>query len=225
MSKFTCNDNFAEEGRASRLVVVRQMKASDIGQVVHVHTSGFPYSRSTRLGRPFLRKMYEWYVRYQPQLSFVAVLDEHVVGFVTGTYGWGGARRRFRYAFWHILLGFLSRPSLLFSAAMFENGANFLKGLFSRRHERAVAPGDQQGVKVTLDSIAIHPAARGRDAGAVLIEAFEQAARRLGGGYLSLGVEADNRAARRLYEKCGWNVAHENMENNSVGYRKMLFRS
>lgn len=212
-------------------VFVTPMRLENINTVAEIHRDSFPDSRSTKLGRPFLRKMYEWYVRYQPQLSFVAVLDEEVVGFVTGTYGWGGAQRRFRYTFWRIAWGFLRTPALLLSAEMFEAGPNFLRGLMMKQKNTPINPdGVAESsrpvpIKIALDSIAVHPAARGQDAGAALVEAFEQSARGLGGGYLSLGVEADNRAARRLYEKCGWSVAYENMENNSVGYRKMLLES
>ncbi|MEN4100809.1 MAG: GNAT family N-acetyltransferase [Anaerolineaceae bacterium] len=225
MAAFARNDNVAEvkqPGRAFSRVVVRPMKTIDIGQVVNIHVSGFPLSRSTLLGQSFLCKMYEWYVHCQPQLSFVAVLDEEIVGFVAGTYGWGGGRRRFRFTFWQIFQGFLSRPSLLFSAEMFENGANFLRGLFSRKHEGVAAPGGQPGRKAALDSIAVHPAARGVHAGALLMAAFEQAAWSQGADYASLGVESDNHHARRMYERCGWALVHEDRTKNIASYRKFV---
>jgi ribosomal protein S18 acetylase RimI-like enzyme len=214
-------------------IVVFPMRLENINTVAEIHRNSFPDSRSTRLGRPFLRKMYEWYIRYQPQLSFVAVLDDQVIGFVTGTYGWGGAQRRFRYTCWHIVWGFLRTPTLLLSAEMFEAGPNFLRGLRLKQQNAPIVRQEVDlggiansnrpiSIKIALDSIAVHPVARGRDVGVALIETFEQSAHRLGGSYLSLGVEADNHPARRLYEKCGWSVVYENVENNSVGYRKML---
>lgn len=217
-------------------MMIRMMEVNDIEAVVSIHLASFPNSRSSRLGRPFLRKMYEWYMRYQPQLSFVAVLDDDVAGFVTGTYGWGGAQRRFRYTLWQIVFGFLRNPILLLSTEMFEAGPNFLRGLMMKQQNKpstsqALNPVETAKsfspppIKVALDSIAVHPSARGQNAGVALVEAFEQSARLLGGGYLSLGVEADNCSARRLYEKCGWSVVHENAENNSAGYCKVLLGS
>ena len=189
--------------------------------VVDIHLDSFPASRSSRLGKPFLQRMYQWYVVRQAGLSLIAVLDDRVVGFVTGTLGWGGARQRFRYTFWQILRGLVRRPTLLFSAEIFEKWENFIKGLLPDRNQGKSHP-DARGVKVTLDSIAVHPHARGRNVGVALVNAFQDAARETGAGYLALGVESNNRAARHLYENCGWELVCDDEKNNSANYRKRL---
>jgi ribosomal protein S18 acetylase RimI-like enzyme len=203
-------------------IKIRPLKLEDVRQVAQVHNESFPASRSTKLGLPFLRKMYTWYLFNQPKLAFVAVLGQDVVGFVTGTYGWGGGRQRFRYTFWQIFWGFVRRPALLFSPEMFEQSLSLVKGLFSQRKAQAVVIEDKNGVKVTLDSIAVSPQARGQNLGVRLIESFENSARQLGGGYLALGVEYDNPAARRLYENCGWQVVYEDKDKNMASYQKVI---
>lgn len=204
------------------MALLRPMEVADIDKVVAIHLASFPDSRSSRLGRPFLRKMYVWYLLNQPKLAFVAVSEQDVAGFVTGTYGWGGGRKRFRYTFWQILWGFVRHPLLLLSPDMFEQSFSLFKGFFSQHKTQIVVIEDKKGIKVTLDSIAVNPQARGQNLGVKLIESFENSARQLGGGYLALGVEYDNPAARRLYEKCGWRIVKEDKDKNSASYQREI---
>lgn len=207
------------------VALIRPMEVADIETVAAIHLASFPNSRSSRLGKPFLRKMYTWYFRNQPKLAFVAIGGQDVLGFVTGTYGWGGGRMRFRYTFWQILWGFVRCPVLLFSPEMFEQSLSLFKGLFGQRKVQVVVVEDRKGIKVTLDSIAVSPQARGQNLGVRLIESFENSARQLGGGYLALGVEYDNLAARRLYENCGWHVVYEDKGKNTASYHKVILET
>jgi ribosomal protein S18 acetylase RimI-like enzyme len=200
-----------------RAIAIRSMTASDVRKVVDIHSASFPNSRSSKLGEPFLKRMYQWYLIYQPQLSFVAVRNKEVIGFVTGTLGWGGGRRRFKFAFWHIVWGFLRHPRLFLAANMFEAWLSFVKGLLPTK-KNIFPNGHLDGIRATLDSIAVGPDARGLKIGRALMRIFETAARAQGATYVSLGVEADNHAARRLYESCGWKLMQVNAEQNSVNY-------
>jgi ribosomal protein S18 acetylase RimI-like enzyme len=96
-----------------------------------------------------------------------------------------------------------------------------MRGLLPKR----LAESDQAGstgVKAALDSIAVHPDARGLNAGRLLIDAFEKAAASQAATYLSLGVESNNSHARRLYERCGWVLTQDNIQKNSANYRKEI---
>lgn len=202
-------------------LTIKPMDASDISKVVGLHADSFPNSRSSKLGEPFLRKMYQWYFLYQPGLSFVAVLNAEIVGFVTGAIGGGTARRRFRYAFWQILWGFLCHPQYFLQTEMFEAWQVHLRGLFvSANGIQKPEAGKVEIVKITLDSIAVAPHARGRDVGRLLVSAFEQAAQEQGATFLGLGVESDNLNARHFYERCGWRLTRDDIEHNSANYVK-----
>jgi ribosomal protein S18 acetylase RimI-like enzyme len=204
-------------------ITLRSLKATDIKSVVKIHCAGFPNSRSTKLGEPFLKKMYQWYFLYNPRLSFVATLNGEIVGFVTGAIGGGTARRRFRYAFWQIVFGFLRHPQLFLQTEMFEAWQVHLRGLFvSVDRNQNPEAGKAEIVKVTLDSIAVAPPARSRDVGRLLVSAFEQAAQEQGATILGLGVESDNRIARQFYEHCGWRLTQDDIEHNSANYVKEL---
>ena len=208
-----------ESGRD--LVSTRQMAEADLDLVVRMHVEGFPDSRSTRLGEPFLKRMYRWYLEYQSGLSLVAEAEGHLVGFVTGAIG-GSSRRIFRYALPQVGCGFIRRPRLFFCGEMYEMWHSYVRGLLpSRRQQKPTTVyGDPHGVKATLDSITVSPLARGKGVGQHLVRAFEAAGWRAGATVLALGVERDNAAARHLYEKCGWALAKESVEMNSANYVK-----
>ncbi|MHA1279556.1 MAG: GNAT family N-acetyltransferase [Candidatus Helarchaeota archaeon] len=202
-------------------VILRPLRKDDINQVVNIHKVSFLNSRSTRLGKRFLSQLYNWYLLFQSELSYVALYNDEVVGFVTGTLGWGGARKRFKFTFWQIVLGLLNNPKLLISKEMYEESLNFLKALINfnqkiQSREKSLAN------KATLDSIAVNPELRGHNIGQCLMSTFEQAAEKLGADYVALGVEYQNEGARYLYEKCGWELFKENKELNTASYRKYL---
>lgn len=202
---------------------IREMKPTDISRVAYIHSLCFRNSRSTKLGSPFLRRMYRWYITYQPHLSIVAILNENIVGFVTGAIGGNSARKRFRYTFWHIILGFCKNPTLIFEERILKNWRVLMPGLLLRSSWfKDGKKSLRNGFKVTLDSIAVDPTVRGQNIGSMLVIAFEKAAKEQGATYLGLGVESDNTTARNFYERCGWTLSHENLTGKSANYVKDL---
>jgi ribosomal protein S18 acetylase RimI-like enzyme len=165
--------------------------------------------------------MYQWYILNQSGLSFVAIFDEEIVGFVVGSIG--DESRRFRYTFWQIVWGFLRNPLLLMRSEMFASWKSHVQGLVSE-NRKPHRPGDGQAavVKAALDSLGIAPDIRGKGIGKSLVGVFEQAARDKNASVLALGVESDNLIARRLYERCGWGLVLDDVKHNSANYVKEL---
>ena len=64
-----------------RPLTIRPLRNSDIDAVIEIHAEQFPKSRTTFLGKPFVRKMYNWFLRKQPDLSVVGAIDSKPVGF------------------------------------------------------------------------------------------------------------------------------------------------
>jgi len=198
---------------------IKNLEQEDIKQVVNIHRTSFENSRSTKLGPPFLFRLYSWYFLHQPELSFVALYNDEIVGFVTGTLGWGGARKRFKFSLLQIILGLLKNPKLIITKEMYEEASNFIKA-FINRDQNSQKNMKDISTKATLDSIAVIPKARGLKVGQNLISSFEDAAEKQGADYVALGVEYQNIAARYLYEKCGWSLFKENEDLNSASYQK-----
>lgn len=201
---------------------LRPMSPNDVEKVARLHAESFPDSRSTRLGMPFLVKMYTWFVLKQPRLACVAIMNGQIIGFVTGAIG-GSSRKIFRYAWREISLAFVRNPTLIMSSGMFEAWPSYLHGLLpSSKSVVSQSVSSTDKIKAVLTSIAVSPSARGRQAGKALVAAFEQAAQACGASRFGLGVELDNHPARRLYESCGWILAKEDTSTNSANYIKEI---
>ncbi|MFC1878371.1 GNAT family N-acetyltransferase [Chloroflexota bacterium] len=202
-------------------IIIRKMAPKDLKQVAAIHRRQFPASRSTSLGAPFVRKMYQWFIENQPELSYVALLEDKIAGFVTGAIG-GYGRTVFRYAIFEILLGLLTRPWLLLRGQTFTLWSSYLKGLFPRRAGKPKSESGPTQIKASLASIAVAQAAQGFGLGKALVAAFEEGAGKQGVCSLGLSVALDNQAARHLYERCGWQLQGENGPQNSAYYTKKL---
>ena len=204
-------------------IEVRQMMQADLPETVSIHIAEFRESRSTSLGKPFLTKMYEWFVVNQGLLSHVAIIENQQVGFVVGAVG-GYGRKVFRYAFWQILAGLLLHPSLLFEANTFKMAPSYLKGLTLSSKDRFPADAATQR-KASLASIAVLENAQGMGVGIKLVRAFESGAESLAVDVLGLSVEQDNHAARSIYEKCGWDPQPVNRDSSTIYYMKTISKS
>lgn len=205
-------------------LMIRPLHVEDIEKVVLVHIHAFPHSRSTRFGKPYLRKMISWFLTFQSGLCYAAVKDGVLVGYVIGSIG-GYGRYLFRYALAEIILGFITHPNLWFSAKTFSLWHSYLQALnpltiLWRKKLSSQSDSFPQPVRAALAGIAVLPSARGLGTAKKLVQAFEQAAGNGGAQLLGLSVEMDNDAARRLYESCGWFVDSEDIQTNSVHYSK-----
>lgn len=205
-------------------ITIRKMTQADLKAVVDIHIEQFPGSRSTSLGRPYLRKMYRWFLEKQTMLCFVALNNDQVVGFTVGAIG-GYGRKIFRYALPEIALGLVMHPALLLRRQTFLLWRSYLQGILPTRpvqNPMPVNPVQPIVLRASLSSIAVARAAQGRGVGKALMAALEESARHLGAGLLTLSVRSDNLAARRLYESCQWNVADATQDQDSVIYLKRL---
>jgi ribosomal protein S18 acetylase RimI-like enzyme len=204
-------------------LVIRKLTEADIEAVTAIHLEQFPNARSTSLGKPYLRKMYHWFMETQPALSFVAVQSDRVVGFAVGAIG-GYGRKIFRYALAEIILGLARRPGLLIQKKTYTLWSSYLRGLLPTRrptplHQAAQVP---VIVRCSLSSIAVAQTAQRQGVGKALIAALEENARHLGAARITLSVASNNLPARRLYECCGWQCIEDRVSQASIVYVKHL---
>ncbi len=200
---------------------IRPLRIEDLDAVTAVHLERFPESRSTSLGKPFLRKMYRWFIVNQPELALVATIDGRVVGFAVGSIG-GYGRQIFRYALPEITWGLVRHPKLILRPSTFNLWKSFMRGLIPKSDKRKEAkpnnPGNAEVVDAWFASLAVSRSAQG--AGPFLIIAFERALKRKGAKLVAGTVLANNTVLRRVYENLGWEARGETPL--SVGYRKRL---
>jgi len=209
----------SEEGES---VAVRRLRREDLRAVTAVHLEQYSDSRSSRLGEPFVRKMYTWFLTNQPDLALVATLDGRLVGFAVGAIG-GYGRRIFHYALPELAWGVICHPILIFRRGTFHLWTSFLRAFAPepQANVKADLPSPQL-MKASLASVAVSKAAQGRGVGKALMRAFEDAAKQQGTTLLGLSVKRGNVAARHLYESCGWQLLHEDLNLDSAYYSKRL---
>jgi len=199
------------------------LQESDIPALARLHSEIFPDSRSTQLGQMYVRKMFKWFYIKQPQLCFVAKQGNALVGYVVGAVG-GYGRRLFRYAIFEIIAGLVFRPRLWVKKETFSLWQSYMKGLLPNRKPSQTSLANQKGqiLSAALAGIGVDPKMRGMGVGKALVLEFENAARSLQVGKLTLSVHLDNHSACRLYESCGWVMDNEDIDRNSAHYCKII---
>ena len=187
------------------MITIRPMTTRDLDAVVRIHVERFPEARSSALGKPFVRKMYRWFIANYPDLSFVASEGGRVMGIAAGSIG-GYGRRTFRSAVPQIALGIIRRPNLLVKRGTFQLWRSYLRAFLPFKRARTTGGGQVMAALASIASSREGPPG----VGSALLEEFEAAAWRRGATVASLSVVPSNRGARALYERHGWTLDHEN---------------
>lgn len=200
-------------------ITIRPMTHGDLRAVARIHRASFKGSRSTTLGTVFLRRMYRWFVDADEGIAVVAAAGDEVVGFAAGPSRGGYGRKLFRFAFPQVIWGIATHPWVLARGRTWYLWRSYLKSLRPRRG-RSETPPPAGPRKANVASIAVTPAGRGRGVGRFLLEEFEKEALRRGCGMITLAVEPENEAARKLYESCGWRLFQQT--EASADYEKPI---
>jgi natural product biosynthesis luciferase-like monooxygenase protein len=158
-------------------VAVSALRAEHVEQVVAIHVDQFPDWRNTQLGRPFLRKMYRWFVLNHPELALVATRDDQVVGFTVGSIE-GDRGSLVRYALPEIVLGVVLNPAVLAHPETIRSLAQLWWRLIP--HPKATLPSVPGDGRARASNAVMAVAKSAEGIGAELILAFNDAAKRLG---------------------------------------------
>lgn len=195
---------------------------SDIRELASLHCRIFPDSRSTRLGTLYVKKMFTWFLQYQPQLSLIAREDNKIVGYVVGAIG-GYGRKLFRYAVFEIAVGLITHPHLFLQKETFALWPSYLKGLIPKKKSRKIGTNPSTLLlSAALAGIGVDPKKQGLGIGRALVMGFENAAKQLNVEKLTLSVHLDNVSANKLYESCGWYQDNQDNSTNTAHYTKVI---
>jgi ribosomal protein S18 acetylase RimI-like enzyme len=173
------------------------------GEAARVHLQAFEGYMNTRIGISYLRAFMDWFCKADCAIALVAMnRSENVLGYVVGA-PLGYSRPMNRDLFWAATQGIIVRPWLFFSDHFRETIVARLKLLLDRSPKES-HESDCPGPTMSLVGIGVSPNARGAGIGIRLLQEFEAKARELQMRSVRLSVYPDNFAARRLYERCGW---------------------
>ncbi len=196
---------------------IRPMAVKDLDTVVDLHCDRFPNSRSTSLGRPFVRQMYRWFLIHEPALALVSEIDGRVEGFITGSRG-GYGRRVFRFALPQVAWGVFRNPRLMFKRKTFLLWRSYAKALMPGAVRSAgPAPSGASIERVGVASVAVSRTHSGE--GLFLVRALEQKAKAIGAKTLSASVELVNDRLIELHLRLGWEIYQRDAHAVSIQKR------
>jgi ribosomal protein S18 acetylase RimI-like enzyme len=179
----------AIDSRAQNGMVLRTGTDDDADAAAALHASEIADGFLTFLGPSFLRRLYRRVVRVPGSFLLVAEHAGKTVGFLAGSTDVRGLYRAF---LWH------DGPAVALSSVgrLLRSWNRVLETL--RHGTAATADGAE------LLAIAVHPEARGRGVGRLLVEAFLAEVGRRGQPSAHVVVAADNDTAVALYQRAGF---------------------
>jgi ribosomal protein S18 acetylase RimI-like enzyme len=167
--------------------------------MANLHVSAFPGFFLTSLGKPFLRLLYEGFMKHPQGLCLAAEETGVIVGFVAGTLDPSGFFRRL-----------LRQQALSFAIAAVPGLLN--RPLFTIRKclgallYRGETPGGIPEA-VLLSSLAVSPAIQSKGVGQALVRGFADEVRQRGGKAVYLTTdETENERTNRFYARCGFEL-------------------
>lgn len=186
-------------------VAVSTMTAEAMPAIVRIHREAFAGYMNTRLGDAYIKEFLKWYMHSAKRIALVAADESgQLIGYVVGaTLDEGSLMNRDLVAV--AARGLMLRPWLFWDAQI----RRTLKGrlnIILQRQQR-VPPSPQPDLPqptMSLVGIGVSQVARGKRCGVQLLQAFEGRTRDLGVPSMRLSVYPENSAARRLYERSGW---------------------
>ncbi len=149
-------------------IAIRAMLPQDIPSVVDVHLQAFQNFFLSSLGHAFLQELYTSILNDPSGMSYVAIVEGQLIGFVAGTDQPAGFYRRLiKQRWWRFglasILPVLRQPTII---------PRLLRAFTMPQQ---VARGDQIA---TLMSIAVLPETQGQQLGKKLVSAFLEECRR-----------------------------------------------
>ncbi|HEY3379148.1 MAG TPA: GNAT family N-acetyltransferase [Armatimonadota bacterium] len=176
---------------------------ADIPGIVRTHQESFPDFFLTRLGPWFLHEYYRLVLEASGGILWVAMRDEHVVGFVAGFVDTVRFYETMRAKKWRLAFPVLMR--LLVYPRMIK------RVLMNFRHVNH--DGDQDklhpGTAAELSSIGVDPNYAGRGIGKQLVADFLREAGRRDAAYVKLTTDAHNNASvNSFYDNLGFRLVN-----------------
>lgn len=192
-----------QQGKRIEGIMIRKVSERDntiINDIVDIHLATFDGFFLTFMGRGFLRQMYMSYTEHGESDIFIAMDDDKVIGFLacskdmSGLYKYMIRHRLIQFA-WYSLGAFLRKPKVFMRLVR-----AFLKPGESKRDEKYIE----------LASIGVHPAAKAKGIGSLLIDTLKKDVDFTEFEYITLETDAiDNEIANRFYVKNGFYAVRE----------------
>lgn len=183
-----------------KILKVKDTDKSVINEIVDIHLATFEGFFLTFMGRGFLKQMYKSYIKHEKSDILVARDDGKILGFLAYSeqmselYKYMIKHHALQFA-WYSLGAFVRKPKV-----------------FMRLIRAFLKPGESQRNEsyVELASIGVHPDAKCKGVGSLLIKALKNEVDFEKFEYITLETDAlNNEAANKFYLKNGFTVERE----------------
>jgi len=170
----------------------------------------------------YVKKILEWYIVSKDRFLIGVKTENEIVGYVGGAKGTGSTSGMLQYAYWQGFASITVRPCLFFNYSFLSHirliSKIFKKRIFQQRKNIELSatktPQHKVNLSVGLIVIGVNPKYRRKGIGSILLKAFNDKSRQLGGSYGHLSVKTSNNNAIEAYKKNGWEIVNSN--NNST---------
>ena len=202
----------------------------DLKNIVKCHKSAFPDALSSKLGPPFILKMYEWYITSDRGILFhIENEDNEIIGYcggiITKHKGQHGAVTSIsQHSFNTFVISYLIRPWLLFHPEMLKKISSIKKNILLKLDL------NKQIEKINKEDfipfmglvvIGLTKDNQGKGIGSTLLNEFEKRAKNnIDINKISLSVRPENLNAIKAYSKNGWETG--NQTKTSIQMYKLI---
>lgn len=189
--------------RAEEVTVVTIKDGDMLQEVAGLHLDAFAGYLNSLLGRGYAKAFIKWFIKSERAVAIAAIDgNQKVVGYALGA-PVGYDKDLNRELFWGVAARIIMRPWLLLNPRLW---------IVIRARVRSLVGLPQIARQVfelpeplmSLVAIGVASSQRRSKIGQRLMRAFEAEARELQMHSLALSVYENGTAARRFYEKCGW---------------------
>jgi ribosomal protein S18 acetylase RimI-like enzyme len=182
--------------------VIRTARLQDVEALIAIYTECFPERAMEVFGWPhrviLLRDYLQFYLSWDPQHNWVAVMDEEILGFVIAPCHYTPARAALTHGqmwhwLWHLITGKYGLPVHIFKL--------FLAAGFAFNPDPVIR---QVWGKPTIHLCAIRPQQQGRGVGSRLMKQTLTSHQQAGMSFCWLVVQQENLRAIAFYKKFGF---------------------
>lgn len=194
--------------------MIETSSKKDLKKIAITHMLAFPNSFSTKLGKKYCTKMFEWYLSTNSTFLFHMKIDNNIVGYcggkIAGSHGSGSTTAMMQYSFVQAIKSMILRPWLFFNQTMISNYSIIIKNILIKfrikNKQNTKIKETDNFISVGLVVIGVNKTKQGLGYGSKLLIEFEKRSKSLGAKRINLSVKSSNLTAIKSYSRNSWLV-------------------
>jgi len=201
----------------------------DLNRIACCHKDVFPGSLTSKMGTPYLEKIFSWYLSTEKTFLLYNEEEGQVIGYaggmiVDGTLAHGSASSLTQHTFYDSIKALLLRPWLFFHYDLLSRYGLFARNVLTQFRNKFRKSEVRSAVKplepyAGLVVIGVHPSFQGKGYGSAILAEFERQTIQHGLKRMLLTANANNVQAIKSYKRNGWKVLEASSKSISMEKR------